>query len=110
MAKRAAGWRAALLAPLVTLAAGAWAGDPAAGRQQAVQCAACHGADGIAILPEAPNLAGQNETYLVKAMKDFKSGARKNEMVSLIAEKLSEKDIADLAAHFHGLELMVHKK
>ena len=55
----------------------ATAGDVKAGRQKALQCQACHGLDGMAKLPEAPNLAGQNEAYLVKALKDFRGGARK---------------------------------
>ncbi|WP_236674029.1 c-type cytochrome [Paraburkholderia hospita] len=59
--------------------------------------------DGIAKIPEAPNLAGQNEDYLIKALKDFKSGARQNDMMSLVAKPLSDGDIADLAAFYHGL-------
>jgi cytochrome c553 len=46
----------------------ATAGDVKAGRQKALQCQACHGLDGMAKLPETPNLAGQNEAYLVKAL------------------------------------------
>jgi cytochrome c553 len=41
------------------------AADVVAGRTKAVQCQACHGMDGVAKIPEAPNLAGQNEDYLV---------------------------------------------
>ena len=79
------------------------AADIAKGRAKAVQCQACHGMDGIAKIPEAPNLAGQNEDYLIKALKDFKSGARQNEMMSLVAKPLSDGDIADLAAFYHSL-------
>lgn len=79
------------------------AADVAKGRAKAVQCQACHRMDGIARIPEAPNLAGQNEDYLIKAMKDFKSGARQNEMMSLVAKPLSDDDIANLAAFYHGL-------
>lgn len=59
--------------------------------------------DGIAKIPEAPNLAGQNEDYLVKALKDFKSGARQNDMMSVVAKPLSDDDIANLAAFYHSL-------
>lgn len=59
--------------------------------------------DGIAKIPEAPNLAGQNEDYLIKALKDFKSGARQNDMMSLVAKPLSDDDIANLAAFYHSL-------
>ncbi|HVJ50914.1 MAG TPA: cytochrome c [Aliidongia sp.] len=77
--------------------------DMSAGRKKAVQCQACHGLDGKAKVPDAPNLAGQNEQYLAKALGDYKSGARQNDMMSLIAPKLSDQDIADLAAYYAGL-------
>ncbi len=77
--------------------------DPAAGKTRSSQCAACHGANGIATMPDAPNLAGQNETYLVKAMKDYRSGARRHEQMSVMAKGLSDKDIESLAAYYHRL-------
>jgi cytochrome c553 len=83
------------------------AADVAAGRAKAVQCATCHGANGIATLPDAPNLAGQNEIYLVKALKDFKSGERKNEMMSLMVANLSDTDIENLAAFYQSIEITV---
>ena len=79
------------------------AADVAKGRAKAIQCQACHGMDGVAKIPEAPNLAGQNEDYLVKALKDFKSGARQNDMMSLVVKPLSDDDIANLAAFYHGV-------
>ncbi len=54
--------------------------------------------------PKAPHLAGQNETYLVKALKDYKTGARKDEMMNLMAKPLTDKDIANLAAFYSGLK------
>ncbi|MBN3766920.1 cytochrome c [Burkholderia sp. Ac-20365] len=80
------------------------AADVAKGRAKAIQCQACHGMDGIAKIPEAPNLAGQNEDYLVKALKDFKSGVRQNDMMSVVAKPLSDEDIANLAAFYHSLK------
>jgi len=80
-----------------------WSADLAAGRSKAVQCATCHGINGIATLPEAPNLAGQNSIYLEKALRDFKSGMRKNEMMSLMAEGLTDTDIENLAAYYASL-------
>ena len=79
------------------------AGDMAAGKKKALQCQTCHGMDGLSKLPEAPNLAGQVEVYLVKALGDYKSGERKNDMMSVVAPALSEVDIADLAAFYAGL-------
>ncbi|HEX8829044.1 MAG TPA: cytochrome c [Xanthobacteraceae bacterium] len=95
----------ALLAGLLAAAAQAsfGAGDVQAGRAKAAQCAACHGIDGMSKLPEAPNLAGQTEEYLVKALNDFRSGERKNEMMSMMAKTLSDADVANLAAYYHSL-------
>jgi cytochrome c553 len=78
------------------------AGDATAGRAKAAQCATCHGLDGISKQPDAPNLAGQTEEYLVKALNDFRSGTRRNEMMSIMAQNLSDADIANLAAYFHS--------
>jgi cytochrome c553 len=83
------------------------AADLAAGRAKAVQCAVCHGANGMATLPDAPNLAGQSEIYLAKALRDFKSGARKNEMMSVMAAGLSDADIENLAAYYQSIEVLV---
>lgn len=78
-------------------------GNFQAGHAKATQCAACHGIDGISKLPEAPNLAGQTEVYLVKSLNDFRSGVRQNEMMTIVAKGLSDADIANLAAYYHSL-------
>jgi len=83
------------------------AGDVSAGRQKALMCQTCHGLDGRAKIPEAPNLAGQNALYLAKALKDYRSGARKNDMMSLVAPTLKDKDIDDLAAYYSAIEVTV---
>lgn len=75
-------------------------GDPAAGQQKSQTCAACHGADGNAANPMYPRLAGQYETYLLHALKDYKSGARKNPIMNGMVAALSEQDMADLAAFY----------
>jgi cytochrome c553 len=79
------------------------AGDAKSGRQKALQCQACHGLDGLSKLPEAPNLAGQVEVYLAKALHDFKSGARQNEMMTAVSQTLSDEDIDNLAAYYARL-------
>ena len=56
---------------------------------------------------EAPNLAGQSAVYLVKALKDYRSGARKNDMMSLVAPALKDTDIDDLAAYYSAIEVTV---
>jgi cytochrome c553 len=88
--------------------ANAEAGDAKAGRQKAESvCAVCHGVDGLAKIPEAPNLAGQSENYLIEQITAFKSGERKNEMMSVVVQDLSDTDIENLAAYYSGIEISV---
>ena len=82
----------------------AFAADAAAGKTKAASCAACHGANGVSAVPTYPNLAGQKEAYLVKQMKDFKSGSRKDPTMNAMAAPLSDADIANIAAHFASLK------
>jgi cytochrome c553 len=81
------------------------AGDIAAGRRKALQCQVCHGLDGISKLPEAPHLAGQPERYLVKSLEEYRSGARKNDLMTLVVQNLGDQDIADLAAYYAAIEI-----
>jgi cytochrome c553 len=84
------------------------AGDAKAGRAKVESvCAVCHGLDGVAKIPEAPNLAGQSENYLIEQITAFKSGERKNEMMSVVVQDLSETDIENLAAYYSGIEISV---
>ena len=85
----------------------AQAGDAAAGRKRATACQACHGMDGLSKLPEAPNLAGQVEIYLVKALTEYRDGTRQNPVMSVVAKDLSDADIANLAAFYGGLQIEV---
>lgn len=107
---RFGGARVALTLLVSALLVSAWAGTPAlaadaqAGRAKAMQCQACHGLDGKSKLPEAPNLAGQVEQYLAKALKDYKTGARKDEIMNMMAKPLSDADIANLAAFYSSLK------
>src|SRR5262245_53054153 len=98
---------AALLTLLGLLTPDAVAGDLKSGREKALQCQGCHGLDGIAKLPNAPNLGGQPEPYLVKSLEDFRSGERRNDMMSLVAKPLTDDDIADLAAYYAAIEVTV---
>jgi len=85
------------------------AGDAKAGRAKALMCQACHGLDGLSKTPDAPNIAGQIEPYLVAQLQAFKSGARKNDAMSVVAPSLSDRDIEDLAAYFSAIEINVVK-
>ena len=60
------------------------AADAAAGKAKSAPCGACHGAQGIAVAPDAPNLAGQPEMYLAEQLKAYRSGKRKHEVMSLM--------------------------
>jgi len=88
---------------LVCTTAGA-AGDVAAGKAKSVVCAACHGAEGISSNALWPNLAGQHAAYMVKQLKAFKSGARKDPVMSPMAAPLSDQDMENLAAYFASLK------
>ena len=77
--------------------------DAAAGRQKALPCQGCHGLDGRAKVPGAPHIGGQVQDYLVKSMRDYKSGARKDEVMAIVVRQLSDQDIEDLAAFYAGL-------
>lgn len=81
------------------------AGDAAAGKGKSAVCAACHGADGNAPSDLFPKIAGQGEAYLVKQMKDFKSGDRKNAVMAPMVAALTEQDMADLAAYFSAKKI-----
>ena len=80
------------------------AGDAAAGKAKSASCAGCHGAAGISAVPTYPNLAGQKEAYLVKQMKAFKDGSRKDPTMNAMAKPLSDADMANIAAHYAGLK------
>jgi cytochrome c553 len=86
------------------------AGDVGKGRKIAtVRCQMCHGLDGQARIPQAPNLSGQVEQYIVEQVQAFKSGARKNDMMTLVVKPLSESDLADVAAYYAAVEVKVVK-
>lgn len=93
-----------LSAMLAFAASGSMAANIDAGKSRAMQCAACHGPNGHAIAPQTPNLAGQDEDYLVQQLKDFRSGARQSETMSVIAKPLSDTEIANLAGYFSSLK------
>jgi cytochrome c553 len=80
------------------------AGDPAAGQAQAITCAACHGQDGATgIAPTYPNLAGQNENYLLRQLQLIQSNERNILLMTGQLLGKSEQDLADLAAYYASL-------
>lgn len=75
-----------------------------AGKALAATCVACHGEDGVnGTLPTYPIIAGQYKDYLVKALKEYRDGARKNIIMGSMAAALSDDDIKNLAAYYASL-------
>jgi len=79
-------------------------GDAAAGKAKAATCAGCHGATGISNNPVWPNLAGQKAAYIVKQLKAFRAGSRKDPMMDATSKGLSDADIENLAAYYSSLK------
>lgn len=97
------------LALVVSLMSGSVlaAGDVAAGKAKSAVCAACHGADGMAVIPGYPHLKGQNEQYLITSMKAYKNKERNGGLALVMqaqASMLSDADIANLAAYYASLK------
>jgi len=78
--------------------------DPAAGKALSQQCTQCHGNDGAGSKNGAPFIAGQQPEYFKSAIKAYADGHRKNEDMQASTSKLKDKEIANLAAYYSGLE------
>jgi len=74
--------------------------DLAKGAELAASCQACHTADGSRGAPANPILQGQHPEYLVKQLIEYKSGKRKNAIMSGMAAALSEEDMKHIAAFY----------
>lgn len=95
-----------IAAAITVMPFAAQAGDIEAGKAKAAACAGCHGADGKAIMPMYPNLAGQNAVYIESAIKAYKAGQRTGGQAPIMqgmAASLSDADISDLAAYYSSL-------
>jgi len=103
----AAAFTAAAILSSSLISHDALAQDVAAGRKKAIACQTCHGMDGIAKLPDAPHLAAQPAAYLERELRAYRSGARRNEVMSIAAKALSDDDIRDLAAYFAAIQIEV---
>ena len=104
-----------LISVLITIAASVThaGGDATAGKDKAAACAACHGADGNSAAPTFPKLAGQNERYLLKQLKDIQCGglsadeqkaakctARPVVTMTGQLDNFDDADLADIAAFY----------
>lgn len=79
------------------------AGDAEAGKNKAITCGACHGADGNSVNPVWPSLAGQHATYTVAQLQAFKSGTRSEPLMLGQVMSLSDVDMRNLAVYFAGM-------
>ncbi|MEE4280074.1 MAG: c-type cytochrome [Halieaceae bacterium] len=84
-------------------------GDPDAGKQKAVMCSACHGADGNSMVPAFPKLAGLGEKYLLKQMQYIRDGVRPVAQMAGQVDNMSDQDLADIAAYFTQFPRSVEK-
>lgn len=100
----------AAIVSAVALSVPAQAANPDAGKEKSRTCAACHGPDGNSPAAEFPKLAGQHYDYLVKSLKDYKSGARKNAIMTPQVANLNQRDFEDLAAFYSGQQGLVTRK
>lgn len=84
------------------------ADDVAFGRAKAeAACALCHGRNGVATMPGAPNLAGQQQIYVAEQLKLYRSGKRHNEVMGVIAKTLTDKEIEGLSQWYASIVVKV---
>ncbi len=97
-----------LVAASSSLVVPALAGDAAAGRTKVrVLCQNCHGENGVAVLPGAANLSGQQKEYLRAQMRAYRSGSRQNELMSIVAKTLTDDDIENMAEWYSSIKVTV---
>ncbi|MDO9226395.1 MAG: c-type cytochrome [Pseudomonadota bacterium] len=70
------------------------------GPPAAAACAGCHGADGNSTVTTFPKLAGQQQVYLLRELKDYKSGKRASEIMAPFMADLSEANLEELATWY----------
>lgn len=78
-------------------------GDAQAGKALSAVCSACHGADGVGIAPNFPNLAGQSATYLYVQLETFKDGQRSDPVMGAMVASIVDADMRNLAAYYASL-------
>lgn len=75
-------------------------GNPGSGKDLTAACSACHGENGNSSDPNFPRLAGQYQSYLIKAIEDYQNGKRNNPIMAGMAQTLGEDDIENIAAYY----------
>jgi len=84
----------------IMLMVGASITQAADAKNLSTRCVSCHGAAGISTNPLYPNLAGQKSAYLLKQMRDFQTGERKDPVMNAMLQGLSEQDLDMLAEYY----------
>lgn len=82
------------------------AGDPVAGKAKSLLCQGCHGEDGNSLSTLVPKLAGQNEGYITKQVRNFQAGIRKHAIMNDLAMTVNDDDLIDIAAYFSSRNKM----
>ena len=90
------------LAFLLTVSTVSAQGNIEEGSKKAKACQVCHGVGGKSTNPTYPRLAGQHAKYIIKQLKAFKSGTRKDPIMNGMASTLSEQDMEDVAVFFEN--------
>lgn len=83
-------------------------GNPQAGAREASTCFACHGKNGESVDPSYPRLAGQHQSYLMQALREYRTGQRNNAIMRGFALQLSEQEMKDITAYFASLPGTLH--
>ncbi len=84
-------------------------GNISSGKEKAAACVSCHGDNGNSLVSSFPKLAQQHSSYLIKQLQAFKSGTRKNPMMSSIAMGLTDEDMIDIAAYYAEQEVSANQ-
>ena len=91
---------ALIFSAVIGVATATAAGNVEEGKKKARACQVCHGKGGQSTNPTYPILAGQHAKYIIKQLKAFKSGSRKDPIMNGMASTLNEQDMEDVAAFF----------
>lgn len=91
-----------------------FSGDANAGKIKSAdnRCQECHGLEGNGQGPsngglgKFAKLAGQYPDYITKQIRDFRSGARKHDLMLIMAKSIDDLDAADIAAYFSNQKTM----
>jgi cytochrome c553 len=92
--------QAVTAAVVAATASVACAGDVEAGKRKSAPCAACHGVDGNATQAGMPSIAGQPSYFTHWQLIKYRDGRRKDPQMTPAAERLTDQDMADLAAYY----------